>query len=180
MLGHQLSRIQGLVRDFRRNRQHVVFIESHLSEKRVTDSRDHLLASYAQWPDFSRNPFMGVITGQIHVVFSFLYISVFPGFIHPKEIVSRDFLTLFFFIIHLLLGHWFTPWNIFENGGEFAEILEFQIADDAAELWFSWVTGTAESKLSGVIDTAESVKIKFCIWYWVMTQWRHWHHWVQT
>jgi hypothetical protein len=63
--------------------------------------------------------------------------------------------------------------NIFENGGDFAEIFEFKIADDAAESWLSGVTGTTESKLSVVIDksklsgffdTAESVKINFCIW----------------
>jgi hypothetical protein len=46
-----------------------------------------------------------------------------------------------FFIKHLPLDHWFTPKNIFLNGGEFDEIFEFQIADDAAE----------------------SVKINFCI-----------------
>jgi hypothetical protein len=41
---------------------------------------------------------------------------------------------------------------MFENGGEFAKIFEFQIADDdAAASWLSDFNGTAESKLSGVI-----------------------------
>jgi hypothetical protein len=52
---------------------------------------------------------------------------------------------------------------MFENGGKFAEIFEFQVPDDIAESRLDGVNGTAESKLNGVVDTAESVKIKFCI-----------------
>ncbi len=63
---------------------------------------------------------------------------------------------------------------MFKNGGELADIFEFQVADDAAESRLSSVNDTAESKLSGVIDnaksklrgvidTAELGKMKFCI-----------------
>jgi hypothetical protein len=39
---------------------------------------------------------------------------------------------------------------------------------------------TAEPKLGGVIDTAVSMIINFCIWSSAMTQRCHWHHWVKT
>jgi hypothetical protein len=43
-----------------------------------------------------------------------------------------------------------------KNGGEYAEIFEFQIANDAAKSGLSTVSSTTRSKLSGFIDTANS------------------------
>jgi hypothetical protein len=77
-----------------------------------------------------------------------------------KGTVSRDLRTLFFHqtsaprsLIHIL--------NIFENCGEFAKILEFQITDDTTEPWLSGVIDNAKTKLSVVIGASESVKMKF-------------------
>ncbi len=44
--------------------------------------------------------------------------------------------------------------------------------------WRCWVK--TEMKLTGVNDTAESVKTKFCKWSSAVTQQCHWHRWDET
>ncbi len=45
-----------------------------------------------------------------------------------------------------------------QNGGEFDEVFEFQITDDAAGSWLSGVNGTTKAKASGFINIAEEVQ----------------------
>ncbi len=78
---------------------------------------------------------------------------------------SRNCRTLFF-IKQLPLGHWFTP---------FRQIWYILLLNFWNKCWIVTQRSHCCPGVIGVIDTAESVQMKFCVWPSAMTQQCHWH-----